>query len=226
MQGRLHSILPRSTAHGPGARFTVRVQGCPLRCVHCPAPDCRAPSGGRTAEADELVRLARESGAQGVTLSGGEPLQQPAFAEAFLSLARQAGLHTVLHTAGAGKPAEAEQVLRHTDLVLFDLQALTAEESRACGGAEPAQAERFLRLAAMKHVPLWVRHIVIPGLTDGVEHLRLVRDRAGRLPNLEKLLFVPYEPCPAVYDRLGLPFALRGTPAMNEAWLKQLLARL
>ena len=118
-------------------------------------------------------------------------------------------------------------MLRHTDLVLCDLKFLTKAEYRQYCRADFGQVERFLQLTAMKSVPLWVRHVVVPGLTDSLENLRRDKARAESCPNLQKLVFLPFQKlCFYKYDRLGIEFPLRDTPAMNEAWLKQLLKKL
>lgn len=224
--GRVHSL-----ESGSGG-FTVQLQGCPLHCACCDSPDTWASDGGDTIDAESLVQQAllsqpRWKGRGGVTVTGGEPLMQAAFVEAFFAGARALDMHTVLETSGAGRLGEAERVLRHTCLVKCDLKFVTPADYRRWCGADMRQIEQFLRLTAMKGVPLWIRHVVIPGLTDPIDHMRLVRDRARSLPNLERLDFVPYRaPDPAEYERLGLDFPLAGTPAMDAAWLKQLVKKL
>lgn len=232
MIGRIHSIQSLGAVDGPGLRCVVFLQGCPLRCVYCHNPDTWQADGGEDVTVDALVQRVlrfrpywKDGG--GVTVSGGEPLLQAAFVEALFAKLHEHGVHTALDTSGVGNLAAAERVLDHTDLALCDLKFLTEADYRRYTGASLEQIERFLRLTAMKRVPLWVRHVVVPGLTDGIEHLRLVRDKAHSLPNLEKLEFLPFHNlCIEKYDRLGLPYPLRDTPAMNQAWLKELLEKL
>ena len=228
MTGHVNSIQSLGAVDGPGVRYVVFMQGCPLRCVYCHNPDTWLAQGGEEYTADELVRKAlrfrpywRNGG--GVTVTGGEPLMQAGFVEEFFAKLHEHGVHTALDTSGVGNLAEAERVLRHTALVLCDLKFLSKAEYRA----DMAQVERFLQLTAMKGVPLWVRHVVVPGLTDSLENLRLVKAHAERFPNLQKLEFLPFHKlCIEKYDRLGIEFPLRDTPTMNEAWLKQLLEKL
>ncbi|MDO4270423.1 MAG: pyruvate formate-lyase-activating protein [Eubacteriales bacterium] len=232
MQGRINSIQSLGAVDGPGLRYVVFMQGCPLRCVYCHNPDTWLADGGEQIEADALVRKALRyrpywKNGGGVTLSGGEPLYQAAFVEEVFAKLHENGVHTALDTSGVGKLSEAERVLRHTDLVLCDLKFLTKADYLKHCRADFAQVERFLQLTAMKNVPLWVRHVVVPGLTDSLEHLRLVKAKAESYPNFEKLEFLPFHKlCIEKYDRLGLTFPLRDTPAMNEAWLKQLIEKL
>lgn len=232
MTGYVHSIQSLGAVDGPGVRYVVFMQGCPLRCIYCHNPDTWLTEGGEEYTADELVRKAlrfrpywRNGG--GVTVTGGEPLLQAAFVEEFFAKLHEHGVHTALDTSGVGNLAAAERVLRHTDLVLCDLKFLTKAEYRQYCRADFGQVERFLQLTAMKGVPLWVRHVVVPGLTDSLENLRLVKARAESCPNLQKLEFLPFHKlCIEKYDRLGIEFPLRDTPAMNDAWLKQLLEKL
>lgn len=233
MTGRVHSIQSLGAVDGPGVRCVVFLQGCPLRCVYCHNPDTWDEAGGEETDVDDLVRRVLRfqpywKNGGGVTVSGGEPLLQAAFVEEFFRKLHEHGVHTALDTSGTGcTAAAAERVLRHTDLVLCDLKFLTAGDYRRYCRAELSQVERFLQLTAMKGVPLWVRHVVVPGLTDSIEHLRLVKAHAERYPNLQKIEFLPFHKlCIEKYDRMGIDFPLRDTPAMNEAWLKQLLERL
>lgn len=232
MLGRIHSIQSLGAVDGPGVRYVVFLQGCPLRCVYCHNPDTWNPAGGEAVDAGALVRKALrcrpywgETG--GVTVTGGEPLLQAAFVEELFAKLHEHGVHTALDTSGVGSLAAAERVLEHTDLVLCDLKFLSKTDYRRYCAADFGQVEKFLQLTAMKGVPLWVRHVVVPGLTDGLDSLRGVRDKAQSYPNLEKLEFLPFHKlCLEKYDRLGLDFPLRDTPEMNDAWLKELLEKL
>jgi len=232
MQGRINSIQSLGAVDGPGLRYVVFLQGCPLRCVYCHNPDTWLSEGGELLTADELVRRALRyrpywKNGGGVTVSGGEPLLQAPFVAEFFEKLHEQGVHTALDTSGVGNLAEAERVLRHTDLVLCDLKFLTKVDYKRYCRADFAQVEHFLQLTAMKQIPLWVRHVVVPGMTDSLEHMRRVRDKAQSYPNFEKLEFLPFHKlCIEKYDRLGLEFPLRDTPAMNDAWLKELIEKL
>ncbi|MDY3618371.1 pyruvate formate-lyase-activating protein [Agathobaculum sp.] len=232
MLGRINSIQSLGAVDGPGVRYVVFLQGCPLRCVYCHNPDTWLPDGGEQLDADALVQKALRcrpywGDTGGVTVTGGEPLMQAAFVEELFCKLHENGVHTALDTSGVGNLAAAERVLQHTDLVLCDLKFLSkADYHRYCAG-DFGQVEKFLQLTALKGVPLWIRHVVVPGLTDGLDSLRSVRDKAHSYPNLEKLEFLPFHKlCLEKYDRLGLDFPLRDTPEMNDAWLKELLEKL
>ena len=232
MKGRVSSLQSLGTVDGPGLRYVIFLQGCPLRCVYCHNPETWDPAGGREYAPEELVekvlRCRAYFGEQGgVTVSGGEPLlQAPFVAELFRQL-KEAGIHTALDTSGAGDLQQAAQVLDWTDLVLLDLKFPDeAGYRRYCRGSW-AQTQAFAALAGEKHVPLWVRHVVVPGLNDSLEDLRAIQAQAESLPGFQKLEWLPFHNmCLEKYQQLGLPFSLEGTPAMEDQDLARLLAAL
>ncbi len=232
LTGNIHSIQSLGAVDGPGVRYVVFLQGCPLRCVYCHNPDTWLTEGGTPTDADELVRKALRfrpywKNGGGVTVTGGEPLLQAEFVEEFFAKLHEHGVHTALDTSGVGNLAQAEKVLAHTDLVLCDLKFLTKADYLKNCRADFGQIERFLQLTAMKNVPLWIRHVVVPGLTDGIDHLRRVKAKAESYPNFEKLEFLPFHKlCMEKYERLGLEFPLKDTPAMNPDALKQMVSQL
>ena len=232
MKGRVSSLQSLGTVDGPGLRYVIFLQGCPLRCVYCHNPETWDPAGGREYAPEELVekvlRCRAYFGEQGgVTVSGGEPLlQAPFVAELFRQL-KEAGIHTALDTSGAGDLQQAAQVLDWTDLVLLDLKFPDeAGYRRYCRGSW-AQTQAFAALAGEKHVPLWVRHVVVPGLNDSLEDLRAIKAQAESLPGFQKLEWLPFHNmCLEKYQQLGLPFPLEGTPALEDKDLARLLAAL
>ena len=232
LTGNIHSIQSLGAVDGPGVRYVVFMQGCPLRCVYCHTPDTWLTEGGTPTDADELVRKALRfrpywKNGGGVTVTGGEPLLQAEFIAEFFEKLHEHGVHTALDTSGVGNLAQAEKVLEHTDLVLCDLKFLSKADYLKNCRADYGQIERFLQLTAMKGVPLWIRHVVVPGLTDSLDHLRRVKAKAESYPNFEKLEFLPFHKlCIEKYDRLGLEFPLRDTPAMTNERLSELLAQL
>ena len=232
MKGRVSSLQSLGTVDGPGLRYVIFLQGCPLRCVYCHNPETWDPAGGTAYAPEELVekvlRCRSYFGEQGgVTVSGGEPLlQAPFVAELFRQL-KAAGVHTALDTSGAGNLKQAAQVLDWTDLVLLDLKFPDeAGYRRYCRGSW-AQTQAFAALAGEKRVPLWVRHVVVPGLNDSLEDLRAIQAQAESLPGFQKLEWLPFHNmCLEKYQQLGLPFPLEGTPALEDQDLAHLLAAL
>lgn len=232
MEGRVHSLQSLGTVDGPGLRYVVFLQGCPLRCVYCHNPDTWDPAGGAVMDTEELVekilRCRPYFGAEGgVTVSGGEPLLQAGFVTQLFARLKQEGVHTALDTSGAGDLGKAPALLEVTDLVLLDLKFPTEEGYRQHCRGSLGQTEAFAALVAEKQVPLWVRHVVAPGLNDTLEDMAAVKAWAQWQPTLEKIEWLPFHNlCLEKYQQLGVPFPLANTPPMDREKLDRLIAAL
>lgn len=228
MQGRIHSFESMGCADGPGIRFVVFMQGCPLRCLYCHNPDTWDCKGGSLYSPQEIVakalRYQSYFGAEGgITLSGGEPLMQPQFTLELLKECKKAGLHTALDTSGMAGEPYWQEILAYTDLVMADLKFTSEEAYKACSGGSLAMLERFLDAA--KDTPLWLRHVVAPDLTD--TDLDEVIALAKRYPNLKKVELLPFRKmCVTKYRELGIPFPLENTPECSEQLLQELKKEL
>lgn len=221
MLGRIHSIESMGLVDGPGVRTVVFLQGCRLRCLYCHNPDTWQPDGsGELFSPEQLVeKLLRYrpyyGSLGGVTFSGGEPLLQPQFLLETLRLCKKEGLHTCLDTSGVGC-GEYDEILNYTDLVLYDIK----HEDPACyeqiTGLPMEETDRFLQDVQRKKVPLWLRHVVVPGLTDHPEHLARLRDYAAQIKGVERVELLPYHLLGVKkYESLGIPYRLAGVPAMD-----------
>lgn len=228
MTGRIHSVQSLGTVDGPGIRFVVFFQGCPLRCGYCHNPDTWDPAGGEATETGELLRqILRcrpyfgESG--GVTLSGGEPLLQPEFAEELLKNCKAKGLHTALDTSGYRLDAAAERVLDYTDLVLLDLKMTTGEEYLRYTGCAMEKPLRFLEYLEERGIPVWIRQVIVPGINDNNENIeRLNRLLAGK-KCVKKVELLPFHKiCAVKYQKMGIPFPFDIYPAADPASVEQL----
>lgn len=232
MEGRINSVQSLGAVDGPGLRYIVFLQGCPLRCKYCHNPETWDVNGGepRTAEVlcKTILRYRPYFGKTGgVTVSGGEPLLQPEFTAELFRLLHENGVHTALDTAGAGDLAKAEAVLRHTDLVLCDLKFPTEADYRAHCGGSLLHTLDFMRLTERLSIPLWVRHVIAPGLTDMPSSLRAVRDLCAEFSNLEKIEWLPFKNiCAAKYESLGIEFPMADKPAFSQKHIDMLLAAL
>jgi pyruvate formate lyase activating enzyme len=228
MKGRIHSFQSLGAVDGPGLRFVVFLQGCTLRCAYCHNPDTWDLVGGTESSVDEVVeKILRYkpyfAESVGVTVSGGEPLLQWEFvAELFQRLHRE-GVHTALDTAGIGDPEGARSVLLHTDLVLCDLKfSSAADYLRYCRGNRDA-VMRFLRQTEELRVPLWIRHVVVPGLTDGEESILKISEEAVRFTNLQKLELLPFRKlCLSKYQAMRLEFPLESCEECTESAIRNL----
>lgn len=232
MTGRVHSFQSMGAVDGPGLRYVVFFQGCPLRCAYCHNPDTWAFSGGQPVTVEQVLQKVcrcapyiKESG--GVTLTGGEPLAQPEFAAALLATLQAEGFHTALDTSCAAPLAAAKAALEHTDLLLADLKFSTEEDYRCYTGGSLSHTMEVLALAGEMGVPVWLRHVVVPGLTDGPEHAARFAALAHTLPTLQKVELLPFHKlCLHKYENLGLPFPLADVPAASAEHLTHLRAAL
>lgn len=247
--GRVHSIQSLGAVDGPGLRSVVFLQGCPLRCAYCHNPDTWDFSGGTEMDAGELERkllrfrpywgknhgpvrtAAGDSCGQavsgGVTVSGGEPLAQADFVLNLFKRLHNDGVHTALDTSGTCNLKMAEKVLTETDIVLADLKFLTEEEyhTRCRGSLE--QTLQFLELTKDMEIPIWIRHVAVPGITATEDYMKRVQEVAMSYPNLQKLEFLPFHNmCLEKYEKMGIPFPLKDTPVMEPDEWKKLLEKI
>ncbi len=230
MIGHIHSLESMGLVDGPGVRSVVFLQGCPLRCQYCHNPDTWSPKGGQATESGSLIqRLLRFRSyfarGGGVTFSGGEPLLQPDFLLDCLKQLKQNGVHTCIDTAGAGL-GDYEEILKYTDLVLYDVKHYDPAGYRQVTGGDMTATQHFIEAVRKAGVPIWVRHVVVPGLTDSEEHIAGLRDYIATLPNVQKVELLPYHKLGTTkYPPLGLTEPLSDTPPMNSERCKQLLAK-
>ena len=226
--GRLHSVQSLGAVDGPGLRYVVFLQGCPMRCAYCHNPDTWDAAGGEPVTLEALMAQIRRYRSYllphgGVTVSGGEPLAQPAFVAALFRQLRAEGFHTALDTAGAGSAEAAAQTLPHTDLVICDLKFPDAGRFRRYCRGELQRTLDFLSLTAQMRVPLWIRQVIVPGINDTPEDVLALRAQALQYPNLQKLELLPFRRlCVDKYAQLGIPFPLVDTPECPPETLARL----
>ena len=230
MIGHIHSMESMGLLDGPGVRAVVFLQGCSLRCLYCHNPDTWSGGGTEITPEDLTSKLLRFrpyfSRGGGVTFSGGEPLLQPEFLAEMLRRLHGAGIHTCLDTSGAGL-GDYDAILRETDLVLFDVKHEAPETYHAITGGDIRRPEAFVEAVRRTSVPMWVRHVVVPGLTDGPDHLASLEAYITALPNVEKVELLPYHTLGVhKYASLGLPYPLEGVPPMDSAELEMWNRRL
>ena len=226
MTGFVHSFESLGAVDGPGLRYVVFMQGCPLRCAYCHNPDTWEFGAGRKFTVEEIVKNALRFrpyfGAEGgVTISGGEALSQSEFVARLCERLQENGIHTTLDTSGIG--GDAQRVLKHTDLVLCDIKFPTNEmyEKHAKGCLDTVLD--FLRLCEKMNVPVWVRHVVVPKLTDSEESVREIVRIASGFSNVQRIELLPFKKlCGAKYDEMGIDFPLRETNECSEETIKAL----
>lgn len=187
--GSVHSWELVTAVDGPGTRLTTFLSGCPLQCLYCHNPDTLAMKDGHPVTSDELLaRIARYRGVfratgGGITLSGGEVLMQPAFAARILRGAKDLGIHTAIDTSGFLGAAATDAMLEDVDLVLLDVKSGDPDTYRRVTGRDLEPTLAFgRRLAEMPHGPeVWIRFVLVPGLTDDIDNIERVAEYAASL---------------------------------------------
>lgn len=218
----VHSFQSLGAVDGPGLRYVIFLQGCPYRCPYCHNPDTKPYTGGSTAGTeytvdalcDRVERYKTYFGSEGgVTVSGGEPLLQSTALAEFFAECHRRGIGTCLDTAGMMPDDRVRAVLRHTDTVLCDIKHTTEEDCRGIFGTSLDTTKMFLSACAEAGCRVWVRHVVVPGMTDGEEHIRTLSAIAHAYPNVDKIELLPFRRlCIEKYQKLGIPFPLEDTP--------------
>ncbi|MDO4262030.1 MAG: pyruvate formate-lyase-activating protein [Eubacteriales bacterium] len=221
--GNVHSLETFGLVDGPGVRCVVFLQGCHMRCRYCHNPETWSMAGGerRTAGAlfDRLYRYRKYWGREGgLTVSGGEPLLQTEFVTALFALAKQKKVHTALDTSGNGFCTEWEylrrfdRLMEKTDLFLLDLKAMDPALHRALTGQDNEGILAMARYVSDHGKDLWIRHVLVPELTDSEEELLAIRDFCRTLPTLKRLEVLPYHTLGRFkWEKLGIAYSLEGT---------------
>lgn len=216
IKGRIHSIETMGTLDGPGIRFVVFTQGCPLRCAYCHNPDTWDPSGGYLIEADELFnRILRyrnymEFSGGGVTLSGGEPTLQPDFCSELFKRCKDAGINTALDTSGYCEQKNLEKILPYTDLVLFDIKHLDTKSHIELTGRDNGKILENMHLIESKKVKTWVRYVLLPGINDAPEIINKLADFLSGFHFIERVEVLPYHRLGIhKWEKLGISYKLK-----------------
>jgi pyruvate formate lyase activating enzyme len=194
--GYIHSIENCGTVDGPGLRYVIFCQGCLLRCMYCHNPDCFTMQTGKKMHIDEIIQDIRKylpyikNG--GVTLSGGEPFVQADFTAELLRRIKQLGLHTAIDTSGYVSSQIAEKVLQHTDLVLLDIKAIDPDLFKKITGATIALTLEFAQYLKNINKPTWIRFVLVPGLTDSLDHIHKLAEYCTTLTNVARIEILPF----------------------------------
>jgi pyruvate formate lyase activating enzyme len=227
-QGYLHSYHVGSTVDGPGVRMVVWTTGCPLRCAYCHNPDTWKLQNGTPVTVEEMLtrlrgyaRFLRTAGG-GLTISGGEPLVQAPFVTELFRQAKRLGVHTALDTSGFLSERLADADLESIDLMLLDIKSFLPEVHRRVTGRDVAPALRFARRLSDLERPMWVRFVLVPGLTDAPANLAGMAEFVATLRTVERVEVLPFHQMGRYkWERLGLPYTLSETAEPDEALLER-----
>lgn len=226
MTGYIHSKESFGTVDGPGIRYVLFMQGCPLRCIYCHNPDTWEIGKGEEITPEEVLQEFNKNRAfyskGGITVTGGEPLLQVDFLTELFKKAKAENIHTCIDTSGitynTGNPAymqKLDELMKYTDLVMLDIKHIDPESHRKITSKDNKKVLDFAKYLETKKIPLWVRHIIIEGYTDKKEDLIKLGEFIGRLKNLKALDVLPYHTMGVnKYKEMGIPYALEGMEAL------------
>lgn len=227
-KGKINSIETMGLVDGPGIRMVVFFQGCNLRCAYCHNPDTWNINGGTEIEAKELLKkilrykLYFEKSGGGVTFSGGEVLLQPEFLTEILKLCKENGIHTAIDTAGYGY-GQYDEILKYTDLILLDIKHVNDQGYRELTGQGEVGLNVFVAAAQKAGTRLWIRHVIVPGITDSTEHIKKLAEMIKKIENVDRVELLPYHTLGInKYKKLGIRYRLDGIEAMDREKCKKL----
>lgn len=220
--GRIAKFETLGMLDGPGIRTVVFVQGCMLRCAYCHNPALLSFQGGQEYTPKQLLeKILRFKNYYkshgGVTVSGGEPLGQTEFVTEFFKLCKQEKINTCLDTSGVGT-GDFEELLKYTDLVLLDIKHTTDKGFKELTLIEKDRTVPFTQALIKSGVPVWVRQVIIPEITDSSEYLDSLLEEISKFKNIEKIEFLPFHTMAySVYEELGIDNRFKDRQAMDNA---------
>ena len=226
---RIHSFESFGTVDGPGIRFVVFMQGCPLRCKYCHNRDTWDFQGGTEYSLEDVLSQIRKyknyfmpSGG-GVTISGGEPLLQIPFLTDLFTILKQEGIHTAIDTSGSFTITDnLKKLIDLTDLFLLDIKCINDEICKDLTGVSNQKELEFAKYLNSIGKPMWIRQVLVPGITDHEDDLLKLRDFIHTLSTVEKIEVLPYHDMGRFkWEQLGYTYPLEGVPIPTDEEVKK-----
>lgn len=218
MKGRIHSVETCGTVDGPGIRYILFTQGCPLRCKYCHNADTWKMTDGKEVDTTDLInevvkyKSYMQFSGGGITVSGGEPLLQPDFVKDLFMKCKEKDVHTCLDTSGFISLDKADPVLDYTDLVLLDIKSYNPEVYKDLTGVPLDPTLAFAKHLAERNIPVWIRYVLVPNLTDNLEDIEELAKFLTTLPNVDRIDVLPFHKMGEYkWEQLGYEYALADT---------------
>ncbi|MCR5558502.1 MAG: pyruvate formate lyase-activating protein [Butyrivibrio sp.] len=222
IKGAIHSIETFGSVDGPGIRFIIFLKGCNLRCKYCHNADTWDPKSEDMRTADEILDFAEryrgywgEEG--GITVSGGEPLLQIDFLLELFKKAKERGINTCIDTAvqpfTRQEPffSKFNELLKYTDLMLLDIKHIDREEHIKLTGLPNDNIKDCFEYLSEIGQPIWIRHVLVPGITDDDEYLKKTREFIEKLSNVQRIEVLPYHSMGQhKFEAMGIKYQLEG----------------
>lgn len=218
MLGNIHSLESFGTVDGPGVRFVVFFKGCPMRCLYCHNPDTWDMNGGTQMSVDEIMEKFNKNRSfyktGGITATGGEPMVQLEFLTELFKRAKEESVHTCLDTSGImfkrEKLEQIDELMKYTDLVMLDIKHIDPEEHKKLCSQPNSGIIDFAEYLDKKGIDVWIRHVVVPGITDNEKYLYKLGRFIGKLHNVKALDVLAYHDMGKTkYVQLGIEYPLK-----------------
>lgn len=229
LKGKIHSLESFGTVDGPGTRFVVFFQGCPMRCKYCHNPDTWPLDGGTEMTVDEILEQYERNKSfyennGGITTTGGEPMMQLDFLIELYEECQRRGIHTCLDTSGIAFNSKSpenvqkvERLLKSTNLIMLDIKHIDPIHHMELCKQPNDQILQFANFASEHNVDIWIRHVIVPGITNDDKYLEELGYFIGGLKTLKALDVLPYHTMGVVkYEKIGMEYPLKDVPAMNK----------
>ncbi|MBR5375935.1 MAG: pyruvate formate lyase-activating protein [Lachnospiraceae bacterium] len=228
MKGAIHSLESFGSVDGPGIRYLIFFKGCDMRCQYCHNPDTWAKESELFMEADEILDKAERCRSYwkdegGITVSGGEALLQIDFLTELFRKAHERKINTCLDTSAQPYTEEEpffskfEELMKYTDLVMLDIKHIDPEEHKKLTGHTNENILACARYLSDHDIPVWIRHVLVPGITDNDEYLKKTADFIRTLKNVKKVEVLPYHTLGEYkWKELGIRYQLEGVDPPEE----------
>ncbi len=222
--GNVHSIETMGLVDGPGIRTVIFLKGCPLKCTYCHNPDTQICGGGKEYTVDEIVHFVKrykkyyDASGGGVTFSGGEPLLQGAFLKAVMTALKDEGIQIALDTSGYGDERYFNDILALTDVLLLDIKHYDDIAHKKLVGKSMKGIHNFLTHLDHFNGSVWIRHVMVPGLTDSEESMDLLFSHIKNISkSIDKIEILPYHKLGIEkYYQLGVKDPMAEIPEMDK----------
>ena len=228
MTGRIHSFQSLGAVDGPGIRYVVFMQGCPLRCSCCHNPDTWSVSDGTEYTSIEVAEKAEHfkeyfGNLGGITISGGEPLIQTEFVREVFTESHKRGINTCLDTSGCILNDSVKALLDETDRVLLDVKYTDEDSYKKHVGSSYEKTLEFLSYLNEKKIPTTLRQVIIPTLNDDEENILRLKTLAKTHSCVDKTELLPFRKiCMTKYDKMGISFPLADIPEATKEIINEL----
>ncbi len=230
--GHVHSLETFGLVDGPGVRYVIFMQGCKMRCKFCHNPETWSYDGGTEYSPKALFDKAyryksywKENG--GITVSGGEPLLQMEFITELFKLAKQKNIHTAIDTSGQPFSEEPEwiekfkELMSVTDLVILDIKEMDKLKHKELCGFDNSNILKMAKWLSDNSHPMWLRHVLVPGITDDSDGLVEMKNFMNKLKTVERIEVLPYHTLGTFkWDNLGIDYPLKGVPTPTSEEIK------